>query len=260
MSHPPMQKLAKVLRQNGLIRFIEHYEALFPNNHLKDLIVDEIGPDRRIRVNGHEVVNFGSDSFLGLDCDPRVQAAIVEGTKKWGTHNGASRAFASVRANTEAEDKIARWLGTESSLIYPSVTLANMGAVPGLVGRQDLLVVDEHAHNSIQEGAKIAKANGVRVVNFSHCDPGDLDKVLTASKPYRIAVVAIDGVYSMSGALPPLAELNTVALRHDAVLYVDDAHATAVMGTCGRGTVFDALGTYENAFVIGSLSKGFSCA
>jgi 7-keto-8-aminopelargonate synthetase-like enzyme len=260
MPHLPMQKLAKALRQNGLIRFIEHFGELFPNNHLKDLVVDEIGPGRMIRVNGHEVVNFGSDSFLGLDQDPRVQAAIVEGTRKWGTHNGASRAFASVRANTDAEAMIATWLGTEASLIYPSVTLANMGAVPGLVGRQDLLVVDEHAHNSIQEGAKIAKANGVRVVNFSHCDPGDLDKVLTASRPYRIAVVAIDGVYSMSGALPPLAELNQVAIRHDAVLYVDDAHATAVMGTRGRGTVVDALGNYDNTFVVGSLSKGFSCA
>jgi glycine C-acetyltransferase len=260
MSHPPMQKLVKALRQNGLIRFLEHFGELFPNNHLKDLVVDEIGPGRLIRVCGHQVVNFGSDSFLGLDQHPRVQTAIVEGIKKWGTHNGASRAFASVRANTDAEDRIARWLGTEASLIYPSVTLANMGAVPGLVGRQDVLVVDEHAHNSIQEGAKIAKANGVRVVNFSHCDPADLERVLHEAKPYRIAVVAIDGVYSMSGALPPLANLNDVAKRHDAVLYVDDAHATAVMGTRGRGTVLDALGSYDNTFVIGSLSKGFSCA
>jgi 7-keto-8-aminopelargonate synthetase-like enzyme len=255
-----MQKLAKALRQNGLIRFIEHFSALFPNNHLKDLVVDESGPGRMMRVCGQQVVNFGSDSFLGLDQHPRVQAAIAEGLKKWGTHNGASRAFASVRANTDAEDRIARWLGTEASLIYPSVTLANMGAVPGLVGRQDLLVVDEHAHNSIQEGAKIAKANGVRVVNFSHCDPADLERVLHEARPYRIAVVAIDGVYSMSGALPPLAELNEVAKQQDAVLYVDDAHATAVLGTRGRGTVLDALGNYDNTFVIGSLSKGFSCA
>jgi 7-keto-8-aminopelargonate synthetase-like enzyme len=254
-----MQKLAKVLRQNGLIRFVEHYAELFPNNHLKDLVVDEIAPDRSIRINGHRVMNFGSDSFLGLDQDPRVQEALVRGTKKWGTHNGASRAFASVRANTDAEDKLAQWLGTEAALIYPSVTLANLGAIPGLVGRQDLLVVDEHAHNSIQEGAKIARANGVRVVCFSHCDPKDLERVLRAAEPYRVAVVAIDGVYSMSGALPPLAALNRVAQDHDAVLYVDDAHATAVLGERGRGTVHDALGSYDNTFVIGSLSKGFSC-
>jgi 7-keto-8-aminopelargonate synthetase-like enzyme len=254
-----MEKLSRVMRQNGLIRFVEYFANLFPDTHLKDLVEDEIGPGRVISVNGKRVVNFGSDSFLGLDQDPRVKEALVRGIQKWGSHNGASRAFASVRANIDAEEKIAHWLGTEAALIYPSVTLANMGAIPGLVSRQDLLVVDQHAHNSIQEGAKIAKANGVRVMNFSHCDPVDLERVLREARPYRIAVIAIDGVYSMTGALPPLRALNEVALSNDAVLYVDDAHATAVMGDRGRGTVFDALGTYDNAFVIGSLSKGCSC-
>src|SRR5438876_6069429 len=184
MSHLPMQKLAKVLRQNGLIRFIEHYGELFPHSHLKDLVVDEMGPHRKMRVNGRQVVNFGSDSFLGLDQDQRVQEALVRGTRKWGTHNGASRAFASVRANALAEEKIAQWLGTEAALIYPSVTLANLGAIPGLVGRQDLLVVDEHAHNSTQEGAKIAKANGVRLLSFSHCDPLDLERAFREAGDY----------------------------------------------------------------------------
>jgi len=260
MTNLPMQHLAHVLRQNGLIRFIEHFAELFPDTHLKDVVVDEIGPDRHIMVDGHEVVNFGSDSFLGLDQDPRVQEAVVRGIQRWGTHNGASRAFACVRANIEAEEKLARWLGTEAALIYPSVTLANMGAIPGLVGRPDLLVVDQHAHNSIQEGAKIAKANGVPVLTFGHCDPDALRQVLRTAPPYRCAVVAIDGVYSMSGALPPLADLDAVARGHNAVLYVDDAHGTGVLGSHGRGTVLDALGTYDNAFVIGSLSKAFSCA
>jgi 7-keto-8-aminopelargonate synthetase-like enzyme len=259
MSDLPMQKLAQALRQNGLIRFIEHFADRFPNCHLKDLVVDEIGPDRRMVVNGHSVVNFGSDSFLGLDQDPRVQQALRRGIAKWGTHNGASRAFASVQANIEAEQQLADWLGTEAALIYPSVTLANMGAIPGLVGKPDLLVVDEYAHNSIQEGAKIAKGNGVRLAFFGHCDPQHLERVLQQSAPYRCALVCIDGVYSMSGALPPLAELNRVAIQRDAVLYVDDAHATAVLGRQGRGTVHDALGSYDNTLVIGSLSKGFSC-
>src|ERR1700730_7485388 len=202
MTNPPMQQLAQVLRQSGLIRFIEHFAELFPDTHLKDVVVDEISPNRHIVVDRHEVVNFGSDSFLGLDQDPRVQEAVVRGIERWGTHNGASRAFSCVRANIEAEDKLARWLGTEAALIYPSVTLANVGAIPGLVSRPDLLVVDQHAHNSIQEGAKIAKANGVPVATFSHCDPRALEEVLHASAPYRSGVVAIDGVYSMSGALP----------------------------------------------------------
>jgi 7-keto-8-aminopelargonate synthetase-like enzyme len=147
-----------------------------------------------------------------------------------------------------------------ATLIYPSVTLANMGAIPGLVGRHDLLVVDEQAHNSIQEGAKIARANGAHVMSFSHCDPVGLRKVFREAGDYRVAVVAIDGVYSMSGELPPLAELDQVAREHRAVLYVDDAHGTAVMGRQGRGTVLDALGNYDNTLIVGSLSKGFSCA
>lgn len=259
MSPSPMQQLAAALRQNGLIRFIEHFAELFPTTHMKDMVVDRMGPHRIIEVAGRKVVNFGSDSFLGLDQDPRVQDALRRGIRRWGSHNGASRAFSSVRANIEAEDKLAAWLGTETTLIYPSVTLANLGAIPGLVGRQDILIVDEQAHNSIQEGAKIAKANGTRVFFFSHCNPQALEKVLDEAGGYRCAVVAIDGVYSMSGELPPLAELNRVCLQRRAVLYVDDAHGTGVMGRQGRGTVLDALGNYDNTLVVGSLSKGFSC-
>jgi 7-keto-8-aminopelargonate synthetase-like enzyme len=257
MNHP-MHVLNRVLRQNGLIRFIEHFQERFPTTHLKDLVVDAMGADRTMTVGDRQVINFGSDSFLGLDQDPRVQDAVIRGTRQWGTHNGASRAFSSVRANETAEQKLAEWLGTEAVLIYPSVTLANHGAIPGLVGRQDLLVVDEHAHNSIQEGAKIAKTNGVKLMTFSHCDPVDLQRVFREAGDYRVAVVAIDGVYSMSGQLPPLADLNRVALQNNAVLYVDDAHGTGVLGTQGRGTVLGALGNYDNTFVIGSLSKAFS--
>src|SRR5262249_27136101 len=198
------------LRQNGLVRFVEHFHELFPTNHMKDMVVDRIGPDRVIEVAGRSVVNFGSDSFLGLDQDPRVQEAIREGVRRWGAHNGASRAFSSVRSNEDAELKIAEWLGTEDALIYPSVSLANFGALPGLAGRNDLIILDEHAHNSMQEGAKIAKANGVRVETFCHSDPADLERVFREAAGYRIGVVAIDGVYSMSGALPPLAQLNEV--------------------------------------------------
>jgi 7-keto-8-aminopelargonate synthetase-like enzyme len=259
MNLSPMHQLAQAMRQHGLVRFVEHFAALFPDCHLKDLVVDRLGPHREMEVDGRQVINFGSDSFLGLDQDPRVQGSIVRGLARWGAHNGTSRAFSSVRTNEEAEAKLASWLGTEAVLIYPSVTLANMGAVPGLVGRRDLLVVDEHAHNSIHEGAKIAQASGVRVVIFTHSDPADLERALIENRPYRIAVVAIDGVYSMTGALPPLADINAVCLRHDAVLYVDDAHGTGVLGRHGRGTVLDALGSYDNAFVVGSLSKAFSC-
>jgi 7-keto-8-aminopelargonate synthetase-like enzyme len=259
MTTNPMQQLTATLRRNGLVRFLDHFAQQFPDSHLKDLVVEELGPGRFMQVDGRRVVNFGSDSFLGLDQDPRVQEALVRGVHRWGTHNGASRAFASVRANIEAEEKLAEWLQTEAVLIYPSVTLANHGAIPGLIGRNDLLVVDEHAHNSIQEGAKIASANGAKVARFANCDPVSLDRVLDEAGPRRCAMVAIDGVFSMSGALPPLFEVNEVAKRHGAVLYVDDAHGTGTLGSQGRGTVLDALGSYDNVIVAGSLSKAFSC-
>ena len=131
MTALPMQKLAGLLRRNGLVRFIEHYAELFPTSHLKDVVVDEMGANREIRVQGRTVINFGSDSFLGLDQDARVKEAVIRGVGEWGTHNGASRAFSSVRANIEAEEKLAQWLGIEAVLIYPSVTLANMGAFQG---------------------------------------------------------------------------------------------------------------------------------
>ena len=255
-----MQQLLRHMRQSSIIRFFEHFAELFPDAHLKDLTVEEILPDRQMVVAGQVVTNFGSDSFLGLDQDPRVLEAIRQGLQRWGSHNGTSRAFSSVRSNLVAEEKIAQWLGTEASIIYPSVTLANLGAIPALVGKPDLLVIDEQGHNSIQEGAKIARANGTRVLSFSHCDPVALENVLRQAAPYRVGVVAIDGVYSMSGAIPPLAELNRVAQAHNAILYIDDAHASGVVGTKGRGTVLDALGSYENTLVVGSLSKGFSCA
>jgi 7-keto-8-aminopelargonate synthetase-like enzyme len=256
----PMEKLGHALRQNGLVRIIEQFGEEHADAHLKDLVIDEMGPGRQIVVGGSRVINFGSDSFLGLDRDPRVQDAIRRGLELWGTHNGASRAFASVRANVEAERRLAEWLGVESVLIYPSVMLVNLGAIPGLVGRQDAIALDEQAHSSMQEAAKIARANGAKVATFTHNDPKALEQTLAALAPYRCALVCIDGVYSMSGKVPPMVELNEVARAFDAVLYIDDAHGTGVLGEDGRGTVLETLGSYDNTFVVGSLSKAFSCA
>src|SRR5260370_22443742 len=105
MTSSPMSKLASVLRRNGLVRFIEHYAELFPESHLKDAVVEEIGPHRQIVINGRRVVNFGSDSFLGLDQDPRVQEAGTRGIHPWGLHNGAFRALSRLQTSTVAVQK-----------------------------------------------------------------------------------------------------------------------------------------------------------
>lgn len=254
----PIDALVEGLERSKLVKFYHQCNERFNSIHLKELPVVAVGPHREMRVGKHDLINFGFDSFLGLDQHPRVGEALVRGAQRWGTQFGASRAFAICQTEVELEARIARWMGTEAAMIFPSVTLANLGALPGLVEAQDLIVVDEYAHNSILEGTKLARANGVRVVSFSHNDPMALERVLRESRPYRTAVVAIDGVYSMSGAIADMAGLNRVAKRNDAVLYIDDAHATAVMGDCGRGTVFDALGNYDNAIVVGCFSKACS--
>lgn len=255
----PLDRLVASLSRTGMTRFFQRLFADYPDLLMKDQTVEAVRPDRTFRLGGRWVANFGSDSFLGLDQDARVREAVERGVRDWGTHNGSSRAFTSVRPNVAAEEKIAAWLGTEAALIYPSVTLANQGALPGLVTRHDVVVSDQFAHNSIDEGMKIAKARGVRTAKFAHNDPADLARVLAGLRPYRHAVVAVDGVYSMSGRLPPLREFRRVALERDAILYVDDAHGTGVLGERGRGTVLEALGDYDNTLVVGSLSKAFSC-
>jgi 7-keto-8-aminopelargonate synthetase-like enzyme len=255
----PLDRLIASLANTGMTRFFRRLFDDYPDLLMKDQTVEEIGPDRLIKLRGRWVTNFGSDSFLGFDQDARVKAAVERGLRTWGTHNGSSRAFSSIAPNVRAEQKIADWLGTEAALIYPSVTLANTGALPGLVTRHDVLVADQFAHNSIDDGLKLAKARGSRTAKFAHNDPQALEDTLKGLKPYRHAVVAIDGVYSMSGALPPLSEFRQIATAHDACLYIDDAHATGVLGANGRGTVRDALGGYDNVLTVGSLSKGFSC-
>jgi 7-keto-8-aminopelargonate synthetase-like enzyme len=255
----PLDRLVNSLSRTGMTRYFLNLFDEFPDLLMKDMTVEAMRPGRVIKIAGRWVTNFASDSFLGLDQDPRVQKAIKRGTRIWGTHNGTSRAFSKVFPQLQAEKGIAAWMGTEASLIYPSVSLANMGALPALVTRNDVIVADQFAHNSIDEGTKIAKARGVRTAKFAHNSVADLAKVLKELRPYRHAVIAIDGVYSMSGVLPPLREFQAVALQNDAVLYVDDAHGTGMLGKRGRGTVRDALGDYENTVVVGSLSKAFSC-
>jgi 7-keto-8-aminopelargonate synthetase-like enzyme len=254
----PLRELVRSLQRTGLSRYLGSLFRDRPDLHMKDLTAEASRPGRGLCVEGRWVVNFGSDSFLGLDEDPRLHAAITRGLQEWGTHNGTSRAFWSAGPNVIAEEKIAHWLGTEASLIYPSVTLANHGAIPALLTRHDVAVADRHAHNSIQEGLRLAAARGTRVAQFAHNDPDDLDRTLAGLEPYRHALIAVDGVYSMSGQVAPLADLLRVARARRAVLYVDDAHGTGVLGTQGRGTVRDALGDYEDVIVAGSLSKAFS--
>jgi 7-keto-8-aminopelargonate synthetase-like enzyme len=236
------------------LKFLDAYEGV----HLKDLTIDWMDDHRRMRVGDRQVINFGSDSFLGLDRDPRVQRALIESTGPWGTHNGASRAFSSVSLQEDAERRLAKWLRVPDTLIFPSVTLANTGLLPAIAGKGDLLVVDRTSHDSVQQAAKIAAQNGAILKELNPCS-GDALRAILANEDYEACVVAVDGVYSMTGTIPPLDELNEVVREFGGILYVDDAHGTAVVGPGGRGATQMKLGSLDDVLMIGSLSKAFSC-
>ncbi|MFM7413050.1 MAG: aminotransferase class I/II-fold pyridoxal phosphate-dependent enzyme [Planctomycetota bacterium] len=254
-----LQPLTERLTRNKITRIALSFLDANAGLHLKDLLLDSASDDRRVTIDGHHVWNFGSDSFLGLDRHPRVHAAIRDALPEWGAHNGASRAFSSPVLVDEAEAKLAAWLGVADTFIFPSVTLANVGLLPAITQAGDLLVVDRESHNSVHQGARLAAAAGARVVELAEPEPQALEKVVAQSRGGGGLVLAIDGVYSMSGRTPPLAALDETVRRLGGIMYVDDAHGTGVVGPRGRGAAAEALGTLDNVLMVGSLSKAFSC-
>lgn len=246
------------LRRDKLVRLSLDFMRWFPDAHLKFLVVDAMDDPRRITIGRRQVWNFGSDSFLGLDRHPRVQEAVAEALPRWGTHNGASRAFSSPVLNEEAERKLARWLQVPDTLLFPSVTLANAGLLPAVAGPGTLLLVDRFAHDSVQQGAKLAAAHGADLRTVHLARPDRLRALLAGARP-EDCIVATDGLYSMTGAQPPLGELDRIARQFGAILYVDDAHGSGVVGPSGRGAACAALGKLDDIVLVGSLSKAFSC-
>ena len=126
----PLERLKLHLLEDKVTRIGVTFLDRYLDIHLKDIDVDEMDAHRGMRVGSHRLVNFGSDSFLGLDWNPRVQQAMIDALRQWGTHNGASRAFSNCGLCSEAERRLADWLGVEDTLIYTSVTLANTGLIP----------------------------------------------------------------------------------------------------------------------------------
>jgi 7-keto-8-aminopelargonate synthetase-like enzyme len=254
----PLDRIKTRLHRDKFVRLCLEFMERFADAHLKFLVTDELSDRRRMRVGSRELWNFGSDSFLGLDRHPRVQRAMIDALPRLGTHNGASRAFTSVALCEEAERRLANWLGVADTLIFPSVTLANLGLLPALAGRDVLLVVDRLSHDSVQQGAKLAQSGGAELHELNPCRADVLHRLLESLEADG-CLVAVDGVYSMTGDLPPLAELDRVARQHGGCLYVDDAHGTGVTGPGGRGAAYAALGRLDQALMVGSLSKAFSC-
>ncbi|MBS1151482.1 MAG: 8-amino-7-oxononanoate synthase, partial [Myxococcaceae bacterium] len=209
-------------------------------------------------VNGKEMINFSSYNYVGNSGDPVVSAAAKAAIDKYGTSVSASRVASGEKPLTgELERELARFFGTESSLVFVSGHATNVTVIGHLVGPGDLILHDALAHDSIIGGAKLS---GAKRRPFPHNDFDALDRALTSLRPhYRRVLVCIEGTYSMDGDIPDLPKFIAVKKKHQALLLVDEAHSAGVIGKTGHG-----IGEYHDVvrsdvdLWMGTLSKSFA--
>jgi len=189
----------------------------------------------RIVLDGRELVNFGSNDYLGLAGDERVIAAAYAAGEGEGWGSGASPLVSGRgEAQAELERRLAEFEGTEAALVFPSGFAANAGVVPALVDRPDAIFGDAKNHASLIDGCRLSRA--ARFV-YPHGDCASLEQLLQRSAGYRRRLIVTDSIFSMDGDFAPLPQLAELAERYDAMLMVDEAHATGVFGSRGRGIV-----------------------
>ena len=202
-----------------------------------------------IRVRGREVLNFCANNYLGLGNDPRVLAAARRGLDERGFGLSSVRFICGTQdIHRELETRIADFLGTDDTILYSSCFDANGGLFETLLGPDDSILSDELNHASIIDGIRLSRAHRYR---YRNRDLDDLEARLEQCAGKRRKLIVTDGVFSMDGTLAPLDGICELADRHDALVMVDDSHATGFVGDTGRGTP-ERFGVSERVDVITS--------
>lgn len=204
-----------------------------------------------VERGGRRLLNLGSNDYLGLSTHPEVVAAATEATKRWGFGSGSARLIAgSSSLHDQLENQLARFKGTEDAVLLSSGYLANLAAVTTLLSPDHLVLSDALNHASLIDAIRLSNAH--RHV-YRHCDPGEVQALLSAHLAAERVVIATDGVFSMEGDVAPLAELSKLADETAAILFIDDAHGTGVVGPGGRGSA--AAADVQVHMTMGTLSK-----
>ncbi len=186
----------------------------------------------RVRVEGRELLCFSSNDYLGLAADPRLAEAAARAARRWGTGAGASRLITgTLGLHGELEERLAALKGAEAAVLFSTGYQANQGLLQGLMP-EGVICSDAKNHASIVDGCRLSRA---RTAVYRHADPDHLAELLAEHRDAPRTLVVTDGVFSMDGDLAPLPALAGLAARHGALVAVDDAHATGVVGA-GRGT------------------------
>ena len=231
----------------------EDLNGLRSRGLFRSLRVLESAQDTEVTIEGHRLLNLSSNNYLGLTTHPRLTQAMIEATMQYGAGSGAVRTIAGTMAVHEAlERKLADFKHTEASLVFQSGFTANVGVLQVMVQEGDVIVSDELNHASIIDGIRLSKAE--RSI-YRHRDVDDLEQHLSKHRDKRMKLVVTDGVFSMDGDIAPLKQIVERAEAYSALVMVDDAHASGVLGRNGRGTVnhFGLDGRVD--LQIGTLSK-----
>ncbi len=216
----------------------------------KNLLYLDSPQGPRVRMEGRgEVIVLSSNNYLGLSATPEVVAAGKNALDRFGAGTASVRFICGTfTVHRELEAACARLVGTAASLSFVSCWNANE-AVPGcLLGEDDIVISDQLNHASIIDGIRLAKAiTRCQTAVYKHADLSDLEEKLRAAKDHRTRMVITDGIFSMEGSIAPLPDLVELCRRHNAVLVVDDSHASGVLGKTGRGTAehFGMLGQVD---------------
>lgn len=207
-------------------------------------------------VDGKRVLNFCSNNYLGLANHPRLVKAAQDAMNEYGVGPGAVRTIAGTfDLHLELEKRIAKFKRVEDAITFQSGFTANLGTIPALVGKGDVIFSDELNHASIIDGCRLSRAT---IVRYDHAEPASLAEVVRENKgSFRRGLVVTDGVFSMDGDFPPLDKLVEIAEEYDLMLMVDDAHGEGVLGEGGRGIV-DHFKLHGRVDVeVGTFSKAF---
>src|SRR2546421_3399903 len=206
------------------------------------------------RFDGREVINLASNNYLGLTTHPKLREAALEATRKYGVGSGAVRTISGTMSiHMELEEKIARFKNVEASVVFQSGFAANAGTVSAILGKEDFIISDALNHASIIDGARLSKA---KILVFRHKDIAHAEEQLSSVKdqPGKKLLIT-DGVFSMDGDIGPLPALVELAEKYGAIMMVDDAHSSGVLGRAGRGTI-DHFGLHGRVHIqVGTLSK-----
>lgn len=212
--------------------------------------------DTVVKINGKDVLMFGSNSYLGLTNHPLVKEASQKAIQKYGSGCAGSRFLnGTLDIHIELENKLAKFLNKESALIFSTGFQTNLGVVSSITGRHDYIILDDANHASIYEGARLSFS---KVLKYKHNDMYSLEKVLSSLPENAIKLIVTDGVFSMEGDIAKLPKIVDLSKKYGAMIVVDDAHALGVLGESGRGTANHFQVENDVDIIVGTFSKSLA--